>query len=231
MIGAPGELTDRSIVTRLPSDGITAVRVTLQTSGFVLRSTCGAWALTLSSEEPCPDSRVTSPEMQNSMASTTPLLPVPFGPQIPKFLPSNVGGRTAAEHWDLTEQIFRDIVVFTARPIRERQKESGGALFTLRHIPESRIFGTKPVWRGQTKVTVSDIDRTMLDMLDAPQVGGGIQHVADCLDRYLRKGERNTGKLVGYADRLGTARCSSAWASSPKSIVSAATLSPPASLA
>lgn len=133
---------------------------------------------------------------QQAVADAWLLVPALFGP-------AYIGGRTAAEHWDLTEQIFRDIVVFTARPIRERQKESGGALFTLRHIPESRIFGTKPVWRGQTKVTVSDIDRTMLDMLDDPQVSGGIQHVADCLDRYLRKGERNTGQLVAYADRLG----------------------------
>ena len=26
------------------------------------------------------------------------------------FAPAYIGGRTAAEHWDLTEQIFRDIV-------------------------------------------------------------------------------------------------------------------------
>lgn len=119
------------------------------------------------------------------------------------FGPAYIGGRTAAEHWDLTEQIFRDIVVFTARPIRERKRQSGGALFTLRHIPDSRIFGTKTVWRGQTKVAVSDIDRTMLDMLDDPPVGGGVQHVADCLDRYLRKGEGKTAQLISYADRLG----------------------------
>ena len=29
------------------------------------------------------------------------------------FDPAYIGGRTAAEHWDLTEQIFRDIVVYT----------------------------------------------------------------------------------------------------------------------
>lgn len=119
------------------------------------------------------------------------------------FGPAYVGGRTAAEHWDLTEQLFRDIVVFTARPIREREKESGGAIFTLRHIPLKRIFGAKPVWRGQTKVAVSDIDRTVVDMLNDPQIGGGIQHVADCLDRYLRKDEHSLPQLIAYADRLG----------------------------
>lgn len=119
------------------------------------------------------------------------------------FGPCYIGGRTAAEHWDLTEQIFRDIVVFTARPLRERQKETGGALFTLRHIPEEHIFGTKTVWRGQTKVAVSDIDRTIVDMVSDPEAGGGIQHVSECLDRYLRKGEGNPKQVVTYADRLG----------------------------
>lgn len=120
----------------------------------------------------------------------------------PLFGPAYIGGRTAAEYWDLTEQLFRDIVVFTARPIRERTKESGGALFTLRHIAESRLFGTKTVWRGRTKVSISDIDRTMVDLLDDPVIGGGIQHVADCLDRYLGKNESKPEQLISYADQL-----------------------------
>jgi len=118
------------------------------------------------------------------------------------FDPAYIGGRTAAEYWDLTEQLFRDIVVFTARSIRDRSKESGGAQFTLRHIPQSRIFGTKSVWRAHTKVSVSDIDRTMLDILDDPAIGGGIQHVADCFDRYLKKDEGKPDRLIAYADQL-----------------------------
>ncbi len=118
------------------------------------------------------------------------------------FDPAYIGGRTAAEYWDLTEQLFRDIVVFTARSIRDRSKESGGAQFTLRHISQSRIFGTKSVWRAHTKVSVSDIDRTMLDILDDPAIGGGIQHVADCFDRYLKKDDGKPDRLIAYADQL-----------------------------
>ena len=118
------------------------------------------------------------------------------------FGPAYIGGRTAAEYWDLTEQLFRNIFVFTARPIRDRVKESGGAQFTLHQIQESRIFGTKSVWRAHTKVSISDIDRTMLDMLDDPAIGGGIQHVGDCLDRYLHKDDSQTDQLINYADQL-----------------------------
>ena len=64
------------------------------------------------------------------------------------YMPAYIGGRTAAEHWDLTEQLFRDIVVMTVQPVRKSQQERHGAQFTLHHIQEKNIFGTKPVWRG-----------------------------------------------------------------------------------
>jgi len=119
------------------------------------------------------------------------------------FAPAYIAGRTAAEHWDLTEQIFRNIVVCTARPVRERTIERQNAVFMLKHIREDLIFGTKPVWRGQTKVAVSDIHRTIIDMLDDPALGGGIQHAADCFERYLQRPDLDTEKLIGYAERLG----------------------------
>jgi predicted transcriptional regulator of viral defense system len=114
-----------------------------------------------------------------------------------------IGGRTAAEHWDLTEQIFKDIVVMTTQAIRERHQQRHGASFTLRHIKEENVFGTKPVWRHQSKVAVSDIHRTIIDMLDEPAIGGGIQHVADCLVAYLARADRDDRRLIDYADRLG----------------------------
>lgn len=119
------------------------------------------------------------------------------------FDPAYIGGRTATEHWDLTEQIFRDIFVFTARPVRRQTVERQGTVFSLKHVKEELIFGTKTVWRGQTRVQLSDIHRTMVDMLDDPATGGGIQHVADCFTRYLQREDSEPRLLIGYADRLG----------------------------
>ena len=119
------------------------------------------------------------------------------------YMPAYIGGRTAAEHWDLTEQMFRDIVVMTAQPVRKNQQEHHGARFTLRHIQEKNIFGTKPVWRGTSKIPVSNVHRTIIDMLDYPALGGGIQHVADCLTIYLKCSDRNEDLLIAYAERLG----------------------------
>jgi predicted transcriptional regulator of viral defense system len=119
------------------------------------------------------------------------------------FAPAYVGGRTAAEHWDLTEQIFKDIVVITGQTIRERHQKRQGFEFTLKHLKPEKIFGTKPVWRHKTKVPVSDVHRTVIDVLDDPALGGSIQQVSDCLNVYLKRPDRNDQKLVEYGDQLG----------------------------
>lgn len=40
-------------------------------------------------------------------------------------------------------------------------------------------------------------------MLDDPAVGGGIQHVTDCLAAYLRRDDRDNETVIEYAVRLG----------------------------
>lgn len=119
------------------------------------------------------------------------------------FSPAYIGGRTAAEHWGLTEQIFRDILVLTARPVRSRTLERQGTVFRLKRINEGLIFGTKTVWRSRSRVAVSDVHRTIVDMLDDPAIGGGIQHVSDCFAEYLRRRDCDPRMLLEYADRLG----------------------------
>jgi predicted transcriptional regulator of viral defense system len=119
------------------------------------------------------------------------------------FSPAYIAGRTAAEHWDLTEQIFKDIIVITGQAIRQKRQTRQGFEFTLKHLSAGKIFGTKPVWRHHTKVPVSDVHRTIIDMLDDPALGGGIQHVADCLKAYCARADRSDEKLIEYAERLG----------------------------
>src|SRR5690606_1180039 len=67
----------------------------------------------------------------------------------------------------------------------------------------SKIFGTKSVWRGRTKVQVSDLHKTIVDMLDDPAVGGGIRHVSDCMREYFKRKDRNDTLLLDYSRQLG----------------------------
>lgn len=119
------------------------------------------------------------------------------------YAPAYVGGWSAAEYWGLTEQLFREIVVMTAQAVRRSRDERHGALFALHHTQEKNIFGTRPVWRGASKVPVSDVHRTIIDMLNDPAVGGGIQHVSDCFAAYLKRSDRKDELLIDYAEKLG----------------------------
>ena len=114
-----------------------------------------------------------------------------------------VGGWTAAEHWDLTEQFFRDIFVFTTKAIRAKKRDVHGITFLLRHIQPETLFGTRNIWRGQIKVQISDVHRTIIDMLADPSVGGGIRHVADCFTAYFQHKDANPETLIQYAEKLG----------------------------
>ena len=114
-----------------------------------------------------------------------------------------IGGWTAAHHWDLTEQLFNETVVFTTRRIVEKRVTAQGAVFVLHHVPAKRFFGLKTLWRGQTKVAISDAPRTLLDMLAAPNTGGGIDQVADCLGAYLGGKTADSQLLIRYAEQFG----------------------------
>ena len=119
------------------------------------------------------------------------------------YAPAYIGGWTAAEHWDLTEQMFRQILVMTAQPVREKHQMRHGAQFILRHIQERKLFGARPVWRSRSKILVSDVHRTVIDLLDDPSTGGGSQHVSDCMSSYLKRTDRNDDVLISYAEMLG----------------------------
>jgi predicted transcriptional regulator of viral defense system len=119
------------------------------------------------------------------------------------YSPCYIGGWSAAEHWGLTEQIFRTVVVMTTMRPRDRKPVIKGTSFLLRTVPQKAMFGLKPIWRGQVKVSVSDPARTIVDMLADPALGGGIRSTADMLNAYLRSEKKNTKLLTEYAGRLG----------------------------
>jgi predicted transcriptional regulator of viral defense system len=119
------------------------------------------------------------------------------------FSPCYIGGWSAAEHGDLTEQIFRTTVVMTTRRPRNRKPTFKGSAFWLSSIAPEKMFGLRTVWRGAVKVAVSDPSRTILDMLANPELGGGIRSGEDMFKNYLASDASNLAQLLDYADRLG----------------------------
>lgn len=114
-----------------------------------------------------------------------------------------IGGWTAAHHWDLTEQLFNETLVFTTRRITTKRVSAQGVGFLVHHVAQKRLFGLKSIWRGTRRVSVSDPARTLIDMLATPETGGGIDHVADCLAAHARAPTFARDQLVRYAEQLG----------------------------
>lgn len=119
------------------------------------------------------------------------------------YSPCYIGGWTAAEYWDLTEQIFRTIVVMTLQKPRDRNPIIKETTFLVRTVSEKVMFGLKPIWRGQVKVSVSDPTRTILDILSDPQLGGGLRSAVDIFVNYLKSENKNIELVIEYAKRLG----------------------------
>ena len=89
------------------------------------------------------------------------------------FAPCYLGGWTACEHWGLTEQLFRGVVVMTGKRPRAPWVEIQGTRFNLKYRDDHQHFGTKTVWRGKAQIQISDPSRTIVDILDDPATGGG----------------------------------------------------------
>lgn len=119
------------------------------------------------------------------------------------FSPAYIAGWTAAEHWDLTDQIFNSIAVVTARSLRARQQVVAGVTFLCRSVDERLLFGTKRVWSDSTPILISDPHRTIIDVLAVPELGGGGRHSLDIVQAYWRSKHADPAKLLDYAERFG----------------------------
>ena len=118
------------------------------------------------------------------------------------FSPCYIGGWSAAEHWGLTEQIFRSVLVITTKKPRCRKRVLKGTSFILRSVGSKALFGLKPIWRGGARVQVSDPARTVIDMLSDPSLAGGIRPAADMLTILLKEHPKDADRLIEYAKRL-----------------------------
>ena len=119
------------------------------------------------------------------------------------FAPCYIGGWSALEHWGLTEQLFRTVIVFTSKRVRHRDADFQGTSVRLKVVAPGKLFGIQKVWRRQGQVSVSDPSRTIVDALDEPAVAGGMRHVAGAVAEYFASDYRNDMLLVEYGDRLG----------------------------
>jgi predicted transcriptional regulator of viral defense system len=118
------------------------------------------------------------------------------------WAPCYFTGWTSANYWALTEQVFRTTVVKTSARVRHSSARLLDHDYLLSHVPLPTMeWGVQKEWRGEVRLHIADPARTVIDMLDAPELGGGIRHVAEVVAAYLD--DHDPATLVAYGDRLG----------------------------
>jgi len=141
-------------------------------------------------------------------------IPVPLGAVSPEsrkedpwivaskvFKPCYIGGWSACEHWGLTDQIFKDMIVFTERRFNASRKEIQGVNYIVKTVSKKYFFGLNNVWRGPVKILVSDPAKTIVDILNDPYIGGGIRNISSIIKSYFGSEDRNDTKLLEYLSK------------------------------
>lgn len=115
-------------------------------------------------------------------------------------LPYYISHYSALEIHDMTIQPV--YAVYISTPNRKRPKEILGATYQFVYGPPKDIdWGIEDVWvTPSQKVRVSDLERTIIDCLDRPDLCGGVSEVAKGI--WAKRNDIDYQKLVGYAGRL-----------------------------
>jgi predicted transcriptional regulator of viral defense system len=103
------------------------------------------------------------------------------------FSGSFIGGWTASNYWQLTDQLFSTTCIMVEKNVLKRTKKIGRFEYALFKDSFSDPIGRDVVWRNQVPVPISDVHKTVIDMLENPKCGAGIQHTIDCLKVYFKE--------------------------------------------
>ena len=107
---------------------------------------------------------------------------------------------SALEMHEMTTQPV--LTVYISTPVRRISKEVAGATYRFVTTSADSLWGAEDVWvTPGGRVTVSDLERTILDCLDRPDLAGGIIEVARGM--WAVRDRLDFPKLAQYANRLG----------------------------
>src|SRR5262249_38204101 len=94
------------------------------------------------------------------------------------------------------------LVVYVTTTRKVRNQTIHGTEFRMIRVKPSALFGTMEHWIDkQEHVTVSDLERTIVDGLKDPNYCGGLSEVAKAF--WIRRNEIRAERLVDYSLRLG----------------------------
>jgi predicted transcriptional regulator of viral defense system len=113
--------------------------------------------------------------------------------------PYYFGYATAAELENLLPQASRTYYLVT--PTRAVPRGPPWVQFRWVHVGRARFFGVQPMTRRGVELVVSDLERTVLDCLNRPELAGGMAGVSYILA--MAKPRLQWSRFGSYLDRFG----------------------------
>ena len=129
--------------------------------------------------------------------------------------PAAISHWSALHYHGLTEQVPREVFVLTTtatsipRMRRTWDKHFGGGylvgdiVYRFIQLTPERFFGTEKVWLGDARVSITDVERTLLDGLSMPRYCGDFAEVLHAFQAGM--GRLGIDRIAQYAARLDTA--------------------------
>lgn len=109
---------------------------------------------------------------------------------------------TAVRHWGWTTQLPRTKFFITSQRRAASHSTVLGVPYRFITLKPDRIFGIAEEWAGSLAIRVTDRERTLLDILDRPDLAGGIAEVSEALKSGWR--EIDPARLTEYIERFGS---------------------------
>jgi predicted transcriptional regulator of viral defense system len=110
-----------------------------------------------------------------------------------------IGYWSALNYHGLTEQTPPSVYIATSEPKNSRTILDVHYVFVT--IPKRKIFGTEEIEIEKRKIMISSIEKTIVDCLDHPEHGNGIEEIAKAI--YFSKDEIDVEKLIKYTGKIG----------------------------
>ena len=107
---------------------------------------------------------------------------------------------SALHYWNLTEQVPRVTLVQTTVRRENRSPEILGMRFRIVRVKPRKFFGAHKYRFGEWTLAVTDREKTILDCVDRPDLGGGTDEVARAL--MAGDGDFDWGRMTAYLRRF-----------------------------
>ena len=128
--------------------------------------------------------------------------------------PAAISHWSALSYHGLTEQLPRRVFVLTSARYVPRVRgaaaeradkgyPAGGTIYQFVQVKPARFFGTEDVWVNESRVAITDPERTLLDGLMRPWYCGDVGEVLHAFD--LRAAALDVDRIIRYALKLDAA--------------------------